>query len=238
MNRSRSLALIATLAVVASACSDASPTSPAAAPSLGWKSTSISGSGPGSIKTVTFTVYPAWGALVNIDEHRIHFQPYAICDMSRSSYGPEYWDAPCPLATRGVRITARAWHDSDGRPMVDFEPALRFNPNAQVTLYLRERSDASEPQAKIFYVSPDGTLVDESLTDASLVTRTAPNGFKYRRVKHFSGYLLSTGRLRLDEGGYGEYLRGDRVTDLELPQLNSGHVIATGAVSEGPAIRD
>jgi hypothetical protein len=230
MIRSRLLTAVAALGTAAllGACGDASPTSPAATPSLGWKSTSTSG----GHKTVTFTVYPGLGSMVNVDEHRIVFEPNAICDMAKTSYGPAHWNEPCPLATKPVRITAVSWHDADGRPRVDFKPALRFSPAARVTLYLRARSDENEPQATILWVSPDGTLVDEAATDPSVATRTAANGFKYRRVKHFSGYTLTAGRLGRSYDA--EYLRGGgQLKDVDAPQLNSGHVIATGAMSEG-----
>ena len=224
MNRSRLLTVAATLAAaaLAGACGDTAPTAPAAAPSLGWKQTSNSGSS----KTVTFTVYPGLGSMVNIDEHRIVFEANAICDMQQSSYGPEYWDAACPLTTRPVKITATASHDAEGRPMVDFQPALRFHPSAKVTLYLRDKDVATDPDYRILWVGPDGALVDESLTDPSVATRTGPNGFKYRRVKHFSTYTVSTGRSL-----YNDYLRGaGGLLDIDPTPLGSGHVVATGAV--------
>ena len=40
-----------------------------------------------------------------------------------------------------------------------------------------------------------GEWIDESITDATLETRAdGRNGRVYRRIKHFSGYLVTAGR--------------------------------------------
>jgi hypothetical protein len=145
----------------------------------------------------SFMVRPGEARSFVIGDHRISFDADAICDPRTSTYGPGEWDAPCEVARKPVRITATAWTDEDGNPRVDFEPALRFRPDAQVTLYLKDKDRAGDIAGlTILWVDPAGNLVDESLDDPSVSTYIGPNGSLYRRVKHFSGYLVSLGRER------------------------------------------
>lgn len=149
--------------------------------------------------TTTFSVNVNTGGDFKIaDEHWIHFPRRAICDPA-STYGPAQWDAPCAAATGKIEITAVSWRDATGRPRIDFTPALRFVPsgkeNAWVTLTFADRTAAHDRDALILYCGDDDVCSDETLVDATLATnRSRKLGTLSRRIKHFSGYLVSAGR--------------------------------------------
>lgn len=248
MNRSYKLLTVAVLASAAFAggCSDASPT---AGPSLATTTTTSTDtftytvadgvsdadladgmtiSVIGNVRIVSFTVYPSTNATLSIDEHKIAFEPNAICDTLQSSYGTEYWSSPCPVAQYGVRVTATSWYTASGKPVIDFQPALRFNPDSRVTLYLKNKNASKDD--KVLWVTPLGQLVDESLTDPTLATRTG-GGYKYRRVKHFSGYTVSTSRTGSFSSDYLRRSVGPMQVGASLQPL-SGHVVATGAARD------
>ena len=186
-SRRTATGLLLSAAVLATACREESPVT-APAPSLAI--------GIGLQEGISsFMVHPGRSTSQMIGEHRIRFDADAICDPRTSTYGPEEWDAPCDAAPNPVRITATAWTDERGNARVDFEPALRFRPGAEVTLYLLNKSAALDTAtAQILWVDPKGKLVDESIDDPSVATHVGTNGFLYRRLKHFSGYMLPAGR--------------------------------------------
>ena len=185
------IGLAALLAVSLSACGDegASPLAPR----------SINAALTSDTVVTEFTVWPGGGKYNIAGTHRIVFPAAAICDLATSGYGAKLWDAPCVPSALPVRITAKSWLDASGHPQVDFQPAMRFSPTLGdgVQLFLMDKKSAYDPSAKILYCAgtTSSTCVDESLTDPSLATRTdAPNGFVYRRIKHFSGYNVTAGR--------------------------------------------
>jgi hypothetical protein len=143
-----------------------------------------------------FTLHPAKGGTFSLGRfHSIAFDRNAVCDPRHSSYGPEEWDKPCAPLHKKITITAVSTFDAAGRPYVKFEPELRFVPGRTVTLYLFAKPAQLDESYKILYCrsgSPDGTCVDESLSDPSLVTRLDPRGHSlYRRIKHFSGFYVA-----------------------------------------------
>jgi hypothetical protein len=98
---------------------------------------------------------------------------------------------------------------ANGGPVVDFSPALRFSPDAQVTLStgiyaplltsLRPLFATNPSLLRYFamYYTPDlGTTdVTDAAFDPSLVTHiNLRSGLVWRRVKHFSGYNLASGK--------------------------------------------
>jgi hypothetical protein len=133
------------------------------------------------------------------DGARISFPAHSVCDVAGSSYGAGEWDQPCEPQQDNVVITVRSWSDSAGRPRLDFQPAMRFNPAAGPVVLSLVTPDPAGTSLAIRYC-PEGALaavdcVDESLADADLVTYLeAESGTYFRRVKHFSGYNLASGR--------------------------------------------
>jgi hypothetical protein len=153
--------------------------------------------GLGSDTTVTsFTVYPDQaGTYVVGGVHQLKVPAGAICDLATSSYGVTEWDEPCDLESQPVTIVAKSWTDVLGHPQVDFSPSLRFSPNVTVTLYMKDKKAAeSAGLYQIDYCAVSSVCIDESLTDPSVATKDdLPNGFLYRRIKHFSGYNIAAG---------------------------------------------
>jgi hypothetical protein len=222
MRPTRHVPLIVLLAAVAG-CADVAPTG---APSL------ASGSGSAGSGSASFVVYAGSPATFVLGEHRLAFDKNAICDPTVSTYGPGEWDRPCVVAQTGVRITATWSTDDRGHPVIDFQPALRFSPESNVTLWLMDKDASEDARYKIFWVDPRGALVDESIADSSVATHLGSNGYMFRRVKHFSGYTLSTGVLGR-EGEAEMYLRRTGGGRLAKPApLKSGHLVATGRIAQ------
>lgn len=178
-----------------SACSDqrSSPLEPQ------LQAHTVSGAMVGDTVVSEFTVSP-WGGRYSVVSGllKIDFPAGAICDIPTSSYGPSEWDKPCVPTTQSVRVKSKAWLDAQGHPHVDFQPAMRFSPAivGGVQLYLKDPKGLFDPNASIFYCATDTNCYDESLTDASLRTRyDSSNGMFYRRIKHFSGYNVTAGRV-------------------------------------------
>ena len=87
-------------------------------------------------------------------------------------------------------------------PFVDFQPSLRFvptsDPSRYVTITMKDYYDLDATlRYTIFWNRPsDGMWVDESANDPSMGTITDLNGNRIsRRLKHFSGYLISGGEV-------------------------------------------
>jgi hypothetical protein len=222
MRPTRHVPIVAVLAALSASCADVAPIGgPEAVPSFS------SGSGSAGSGTASFIVYPSQQSTFVLGDHRIRFSENAVCDPARSTYGAGEWDRQCEVALGGVRITARWWTDDRGHPRIDFQPSLRFNPASNVTLWLMDKDASEDPRYKMFWVDPSGALVDESVADTSVATHVANSGHMYRRVKHFSGYTLSTGRLGLGlEVELSLDRNGARPTPPEAPK--SGHLVASG----------
>ena len=151
---------------------------------------------PGEVAVYTFTIDP------NVDNqldmggiNALTLPANAVC-AAGSSYGTAYWDSSCAPATLPVTITATLTGTNTGKARVEFQPAMRFNPAASpVTLYMfAKHADAADAKAfTIQYCPTDKShpCYDESLTDASLVTKfSTKQNEVYRRIKHFSGYVV------------------------------------------------
>ena len=209
-----SVAGVAVLAGLSTSCSD-STTVPdrsvvrhepvTGAPTLDLNSGSLfSGT-----RSTTFTVTSAGGRFQIGNSYWVTFPANSICDPSTSSYGPGTWDDPCATLPDGqsVTITATYGFTTSGYG-VDFQPALRFNPNTKVTIATSAYSFAltffadyfaANPSALHFlgiYYAPslDGSAQTDAGRDASLVTHVnLSTGIVWRRIKHFSGYNVYSG---------------------------------------------
>ena len=183
--RVRAIALCG-LGVALAGCNDTAvaPSAPHATPSLA-----------ASVGTTVFTYDPNAGVTYGLPGgHKIAFPINAVCDPSLSSYGATEWDKPCAPLVAPVAITATTFTDDRGHPYIDFQPALRFVPGAEVVLYVKDKAAADDSTSTIKWCGSDGTCVDESIDQPSVATRRdAKNGIVYRLIKHFSGYLISAG---------------------------------------------
>lgn len=143
----------------------------------------------------TFTVNPNASTVLNFGESNLALPAGSICELATSSYGPSTWNSSCTPETAPITITATVWDAQTDHPRVDFAPALRFNPQTKAMLTLTVSNAATlNSMAVLKYCNALNQCVDESLTDASLATSVASDvsGWKlFRRIKHFSGYMVS-----------------------------------------------
>ena len=206
--------LVATVVVAAVAgCSD-SATSP--------RDASMRALSPGGVPTLdvtptfsswrvtTFTLTSAGGKFSTGDGlYTLVFPANSVCDPATSSYGPGTWDQPCTTLADGQSVTVTATYGFTNHGLsVDFSPALRFNPKTEVRIYtsvyapiltLFSSYFAANPSSLHFlgiYYAPDlssaGTT--DAAFDSSLITHVnLTTGLVWRRVKHFSGYNVTTG---------------------------------------------
>jgi len=162
------------------------------------------------LQTTSFTVTSAGGKFsIGNGLYTISFPANSVCDPATSSYGPGTWDAPCTTLADGQSITVTATFGFTNHGLaIDFSPALRFNPSTEVriatTVYAPVLTTfasyfAANPSSLHFlgiYYAPDlgsaGTT--DAAFDSSLVTHVnLSTGLVWRRVKHFSGYSVTTG---------------------------------------------
>lgn len=183
------------------------------------------------VGTTSFIWTPSQGATARFGDHLIVIPAGAICDPATSGYGLGMWDTPCTPATTSIVITAYSYADVDGHPYVDFQPALRFAPEKTVTLYMRDGLRNNAPELNIAYCATTTTCVDESRTDTALVTHRIGNSrIMYRRLKHFSGYIVAytgdcvDGIVSLLEDGT-LYCNTDGIRGGDS---RSGYVVASG----------
>jgi hypothetical protein len=156
-----------------------------------------------------FTVSAAGGKFSIGSLYSVNFPANSVCDPSRSTYGATEWDKPCVTLSEGqsLKIRATLALTSSGLA-VDFSPALRFSPATQVTIstsvfadliksnrdYFAKNPSSLNPLA-ILYASDLGAVgSSDYASDASVVTHIdLASGTIWRRVKHFSGYSMTSG---------------------------------------------
>lgn len=152
--------------------------------------------GPGVSTVSTFTIDPTQSNTLSFGLHTLTIPANAICGLATSGYGADLWNAACSPETNSVTITATVTGTTAGNPRVDFSPALRFNPQTSVMLamFMKHATSTDASSWSILYCATQSSVgcLDESLADPSLVT-TADwhNNRLLRRIKHFSGYVVS-----------------------------------------------
>ena len=162
---------------------------------------------------ITFRVDNSKGATQKIQDHVINIPANAICDLATSGYGTDFWNKSCSPMKGSVVITASVLEGPDGEPFIDFQPAMRFAPNKEVTLFFRDKK-AGTKNVSIDYCNNAGVCVDESLTNPALKPFRINNNIVGRRLGHFSGYVIA-----YDNGPI----------DLSISLLRkSGYMVASG----------
>lgn len=145
----------------------------------------------GNNADVEFTVTPAGGVFF-MGSNAVVFPANSICDPSTSSYGDGTWDDTCtPLSTPlTIRATVRS---ANGATWVDFSPSIRFVPSehSRQWVYMYMASENA-----ILFAPAIGALgVDDAADDATVRTfLDSHDGYTLRRIKHFTGYMTSSGR--------------------------------------------
>jgi hypothetical protein len=146
---------------------------------------------------VAFRVDNSKGITQKIGEHVINIPANAICELAVSGYGADYWNKSCSPMKGSIVVTATVLQGPDGAPMIDFQPAMRFNPTKEVALFFRDAKGGTQNLA-INYCNNVGHCIDESLNDASLKPFRINSTIVGRRLKHFSGYVIAYEGLGLD----------------------------------------
>ena len=139
-----------------------------------------------------FKIDPEENQILQLGASRLEIPADAVCKLGRSSYGPTFWNDSCRLQEHNFTITAVVRNAATDHPSVNFEPALRFSPNKTVMLYLYVTNNATLDASRVVnYCSAKG-CVNEAIGDPSLVTSVdLQNRVAFRRIKHFSGYVIS-----------------------------------------------
>lgn len=144
----------------------------------------------------TLTIDPRRDNLLHLGAHMLWLPANAICDPAVTSYGKDYWNDDCTPLAADVTIRAKVRSASGGLPRVDFEPELRFNPRTSVYLTFAVKGKTAKQAAdmRILYcpTSIARDCIDEARFDPSLQSVVdRPLKLVYRRIKHFSGYLVA-----------------------------------------------
>ena len=195
----RTAAALSALILIA-ACSE--PTPPSAQASAGTAALSRT-TMVGDTTVTVFTYDYLLGTTEALGVHKIVMPAMSVCEPLTSSYGVGTWDLPCTVASRNLTITAKAWTTAGGRARVDFEPALRFAPTDDskrfVKLFFKDKDATDAALAEQLHIDwvpfVGAPPVDEQAIDPTLRTQVSVNaGMVWRRVKHFSGYMVASGR--------------------------------------------
>jgi len=152
--------------------------------------------------TYRVTFNPQQGQVLSLGPNRLEIPANAVCNMGTSGYGPAFWNSPCAPETRPVTLTVTVKDASSDHPSVDFQPAMRFNPQTTVSLYVYvpkvTRDDATNWVIQYCPASGTGSgqCVNEALTDPDLRTFVDYDAsVVFRRLKHFSMYSVFGGYI-------------------------------------------
>jgi hypothetical protein len=153
----------------------------------------------------SITINPNQSYTLPLGKSYMVLPAHSICDLESSGYGTSYWNNSCVPETSPVTITATVRGAQTDNPSVDFQPAMRFNPNTNVSLFIYVTNAATLSNMTVMKYCPTNsglnstgqaggknTCIDESLTDQSLKTTIdRSQNLIWRRIKHFSGYLIA-----------------------------------------------
>ena len=140
----------------------------------------------------TFQIDPTQAQSLQFGASHLDIPANAVCDLATSSYGVGTWNDACAAQTDTFTITAVVKDAATDHPSVEFQPALRFNQQTNVNLYLYVTDQATLDNSKVLKYCNETGCVDESLTDPDLISNVdVDNKVVFRRIKHFSGYVVA-----------------------------------------------
>ncbi len=150
----------------------------------------------------TFRIDPRRDNYLAFGDHSLWIPAHSVCDPATSDYGIGTWNLACTPLTTGITISAKVRSASGGLPRVDLQPAIRFNPAHEVILnfFVKGKQAKDAAEMRILYCPTSSTkdCVDESQADQSLQTvLDRPDKRVFRRIKHFSGYLVAERSIAL-----------------------------------------
>lgn len=141
--------------------------------------------------TYSFVIDPSQDQTLTLGASRLEIPANSVCDLATSTYGAGHWEESCAAQTDTFTIRAVVRNAATDHPSVDFEPALRFSPDKTVSLYLYVTDDATLDNSRVMKYCNATGCVDESVADASLASSVdLTNRVVFRRIKHFSGYII------------------------------------------------
>ena len=142
--------------------------------------------------TYTFQIDPTQAQSLQFGASHLDIPANAVCDLATSSYGVGTWNDACQAQTDTFTITAVVKNAATDHPSVEFQPALRFSPEANANLYLYVTDQASLDASKVVKYCNATGCVDESIADPDLRSNVdVENKVVFRRIKHFSGYVVA-----------------------------------------------
>lgn len=160
--------------------------------------------------TLDITIDPNVSRTYAFGQNWIYFPAHSICDPATSGYGVTLWDTPCTAINRPITVTVN-WSSKGGHAYARFEPELRFVPaDAQshwrwviLSLHDQRRLHDVNDYNILYYGGQSIGWINEQLQDPTLTAwiDRATNSV-FRRVKHFSGYMLAAGYTGI--GGLGD----------------------------------
>jgi hypothetical protein len=142
----------------------------------------------------TMSFDPSQDQSFNLGLNHLELPANAVCNLADSSYGPDYWNDACTPQTDSVTITVTITGAETDKPRIDFQPAMRFSPDANVQLFMFAPNASLSDSWKLGYCNDENVCVDESVADSALqsyVDHAA--SVVFRRIKHFSGYIVVDG---------------------------------------------
>jgi hypothetical protein len=168
---------------------------PAGAPSLDVITNAVATDSLSADVTVT----PSGGMFV-LGSNAVYFPDHSICDPATSTYGPGHWNDACEPLDHPIDLHAEVRHNDAGQTWVDFTPAVRFvpsdDPNHAVWMLMKAGTDVTLDNYDAFGMEwmPNGSpesAVNEAAVDSDLKTYVdLDRDVVFRRVKHFSGYVV------------------------------------------------
>ena len=196
--------LIAGIALIVAGCSDTtSPANPVALKRVGDQSYSVRGDGrPAESDAISTTfIIKAAGNQVRLGEFTLTFDPGAVCALT-SGYGEAYWNQDCRPHGRDLRMTAKIF-TSNNKSYVEFYPDIRFDPAKNVVVSVMRPEiihDLSKREMRVYDLwytkrkGNDRVFVDEAWNDEAMRTQyDSQTGRVWRRIRHFSGYVVHVG---------------------------------------------
>lgn len=144
--------------------------------------------------TYSLTFDPNTDQQFTLGANHLALPAHSVCKLDGSSgYGAELWNNSCVPETDSVSISVRITDAATDHPRMDFYPAMRFNPETNVSLYIYVPigTDDFAKSWVMKYCNDAGTCVNEAETDLSLGSFIdRENAVVFRRIKHFSGYIV------------------------------------------------
>jgi hypothetical protein len=231
MNKVTKPAVLA-LAIGLAACGESAVAPRSQAPSAPSSPAAVGGGSNATLTafdTIRFSIVidPARATYYNLGAgNSISFPAGSLCDPSKSTYGVGEWDKSCTLATAPLTVNAIAWLDGSNHPHIDFNPSVRFVPSSDpanwVTISFTDYYASWMSSSAIGYCrTVTSTCVDESKLDPTMATVRDPiTGVLKRRIKHFSGYNVFSGRDGDDGSGSSMSVSPSSLGSAKVPGRN------------------